>query len=228
MDWIISIIGGLVGAIIAISFTILIEHFRKPKLNIKIGNTENVNWSGRPANRARWLRLRVENKELPWWARWLSRNMALHCSGLITFYHLDGQNVFGRSMQARWWGVREPLPIQIMAQGHPTMYILDPERLAPEKHRDIYAGESEQLDLAVRFDDDEECYGWCNDNYNSNPKWRNPDWKLGHERYLVEVTVVSSGGERCISLFRLVSDVPIDGFRLENPQAGDYGKILRR
>jgi len=229
MDWIISIVGGLVGAIIAIVFVVLVEHLRKPRLGLGIGDLEYATWTGRPANKAKWLRLKAENRQLPRLAKWLSRNAALHCSGLITFYHLvDGQNVFGRSMQVRWWGVREPLPIQIVAQGHPTMYMFDPVRLAPEMHRDIYSGESEQLDLAVRFDDDGECYGWCNDNYNSNPQWRNPDWKLGHKKYLVEVTIVSSGGERCNGLFRLINDVPVNDFRLENAQADDYGKILKR
>ncbi|GAH46326.1 unnamed protein product, partial [marine sediment metagenome] len=135
-----------------------------------------------------------------------------------------GQNVFGRPMQARWVSPQEPLPIQVVAQGHPTMYMFDPVRLAPDMYRDIYSGESEQLDVAVRFDNDDECYGWCDDNYNSKPLWRNPDWKLNPERYLVEVTIVFSGG-RCNGLFRLINDVSVDAFRLEKAQSSDYEKV---
>ncbi len=219
-----SILEIAIGAILASAFVAFVEYSRKPKLGLKIGDTEKANWTGRPANKARWLRVKAENKQLPRLARWLSRNTALHCSGLITFYHLDGQNVFGRSMQARWVSVWEPLPIQIVAQGHPTMYMFDPVRLAPEMYRDIYSGESEQLDLAVRFDDDEECYGWCDDNYLSDPQWRNPAWKLDKGRYLVKIEIRSSSTKRC-DIFRLINDIPINNFRLEKAQPDDYKKI---
>ena len=225
MDWIISIIGGLVGAVIAIAFVMLEEHLRKPRFGLEIGDTEDAKWTGRPANRAKWLRLKVENRQLPRLARWLSRNMALHCSGLITFYHLEGRNVFGRSMQARWWGVREPLPILAVAEGLPTIQIIDPVRLASEMHRDIYSGESEQLDVAVRFDDDVECYGWCDENYSSEPRWRNPKWKLDKGRYLVKVTVKSS--TKCCDVFQLINDGSVNDFRLEKAQPGDRKKVCK-
>ena len=228
MNWIISIVGGLVGAVIAIAFVMLVENFRNPKLGLEIGDTEDVKWTNKTANKAKWLRVKVKNKQLPRLVRWLSRNTALHCSALITFYHLDGQNDgkdgSGRPMKGRWWGVQEPLPIQIVAQGHPIMYMVDPVRLAPDMYKDIYSGGSEQLDVAGRFDDDDECYGWCNDNYSSEPLWRNPDWKLSPGRYLVEVTIFSSG-ERCNGLFRLINDVPVDAFRLEKAQSSDYEKV---
>lgn len=226
MDW--SIVFQIVaGALITIGVVVFVEHLRKPRLGLEIGNPEYATWTGRPANKAKWLRLKAENRQLPRLARWLSRNTALHCSGLITFYHLDGQNVFGRSMQARWWGVREPLPIPAVAEWLPPIQIIDPVRLAPEMHRDIYSGESEQLDVAVRFDDDVECYGWCDDNYRSNPLWRTPDWELGSGIYLVKVTVRYSS-TKCSDVFRLINDVPVNDFRFENAQPDDYKRIFKK
>ena len=223
MDWSV-VLQIVIGAILASAFVAFVEYSRKPRLGLKIADTEDAVWTCRPADRARWLRLKVENKQLPRWVKWLSRNVASHCHGLITFYHLDGQNVFGRSMQVRWFGPREPLPILIRAEGLPPMQILDPVRLTPEIHRAVYSGESEQLDVAVRFDNDAECYGWCDDNYRSDPLWRNPAWKLDQNRYLVKAEVISAG-ERCVGLFRLINDGPVDAFRLEKALPEDYDKV---
>ncbi len=227
MDWSVVfqiVIGALISAGLSAGFVIWMENLRKPRLGLRIAVPVDVTYTSHPANKARYLGLMIENKQLPRWAKWLSRNAAIHCSGSITFNHLDGQNVFGRSMQARWWGSREPLPILAVAKGLPLIQILDPVRLSPEMHRDIYSGGSEQLDVAVRFDNDVECYGWCDNNYLSNPQWRNPDWKLDKGRYLVKVEVISAG-ERCVGLFRLINDGPVSSFRLEKALAEDYTRL---
>ncbi len=221
MDWLI-VLQIVIGALITIGIVVFVEYFRKPKLKLTIADPVNASYTNRPANSAKYLGLMVENRPLPRLIRWLSRNAALHCHGLITFHHLDEQNVFGRSMQTRWSGSPEPVPIYAVLRGRAPgrIDIYDPIRLSPEMHRDIYSGESEKFDVAARFDNDVDCYGWCNDNYFSNPTWRNPDWKLNPGRYLVKVTVMSSS-TKCSGLFRLINDVPVNDFRLENAQASD-------
>jgi hypothetical protein len=79
---------------------------------------------------------------------------------------------------------------------------------------DVYPGEFEILDVAVRLDDEEDCYGWKNESYFCIPPWRNPNWKLPRGRYLVSVEIASSG-QKCVGLFRLINDVPGTDFRLE-------------
>ena len=222
MDWLV-IVQIVVGALITIGFVVWRESIRKPKLVLRIADPVDASYTNRPAQTARYLGLIIENKKLPRFARWLSRNVAVRCHGIITFHHLDGQNVFGRPMQARWSGSPEPVPIQAIAPGPLPIQIFDPVRLSPELHRDIHTGESEKLDVAARFDNDVECYGWCNDNYFSSPVWRDPNWKLNPGRYLVKVIVISSG-ERCSGLFRLINDVPVSDFRLENVQLGDVAR----
>jgi hypothetical protein len=135
---------------------------------------------------------------------------------MITFHHLDGQNVFGRSMEARWAGSLEPVAIPVVnSEGKQQFQILDP-RLNAESRMDVYPGEFETLDVAVRLDDDEDCYGWNNESYLCTPAWRNPNWQLQQGRYLVSATITSSG-QKCVGLFRLINDVPRTDFRLEYP-----------
>jgi hypothetical protein len=100
----------------------------------------------------------------------------------------------------------------------------DPSRITPISRIDIHAGEDVPLDVAVRCDQDQECYGWNNWSYWSNPPWRNPQWKLEKGRYLVEVMVTSSG-QTCRGLYRLINDVPRSDFRLEEARAEDHAKV---
>lgn len=206
-------IGALVlGAIIAILLTIFVENTRKPRLEIRIGQAADRQYEERPAQRARFLYLTLYNKPLPWWARWMSRSAAMHCKGTITFHHLnDGRDVFGRAMEVRWSSTLEAVPM-FFNLGEQTIVI---QNSAPVIHdTNVYPGEAEPFDVAARFDDDTECYGWSNASYFSTPRWRNPDWRLPHDRYLVKVTIYSAG-EKCTGVFRLINDVPRHDFRLE-------------
>ncbi len=85
--------------------------------------------------------------------------------------------------------------------------LVDPERIMREPRVDIAPGEASELDVAVRFDNESECYGWNMDSYKSTPPWRNPTWRLAAGRYLVRVQVFS-GDQSCTGLFRLINDVP--------------------
>jgi hypothetical protein len=94
------------------------------------------------------------------------------------------------------------------------MQILDPMRMTLKSRIDVYPGQSEHLDIAVRLDDEDECYGWNNETYSGDNPWRNPQWRLARGRYLIKVTVVSSG-QTCEEVFSLINDVDRGDFRLE-------------
>ncbi|MCL5961247.1 MAG: hypothetical protein M1358_18390 [Chloroflexi bacterium] len=214
-------IGIILGGIITILTTISVENLRKRRLALQIGSPADGNYQNRPARKARFLHVKVLNKSLPWWAKWMSRSAAIQCHGTISFHHLDdGQDVFGRAMAIRWSGSPEPVPSIINIDGRQG-FLIDPSRFAIEQRWDIFPGESTDIDVASRFDDEEECYGWSNENYLIEPQWRNPRWKLSRGRYLVKITVVSAG-ERCTEVFRLINDVPQDAFRLEPHQQSDH------
>ena len=217
--------GIIFGAIIAILIPIFIEFLRRPRLQLTIGPVKDQKYDSRPAERKRALRLKVENLPLPEWAGWMSRNPALQCGGYITFHHLDGQKVFRRSMIIRWTESPEPIPIIFHIDGKKG-YIVDPARITLEQRKDVFPGKSEIIDVACRYDKDEECYGWNNESYFSDPAWRNPSLKLEKGRYLVSVTIGSSG-QTCTALFRLINDVGIEDFRLENARPEDYDKFKK-
>ena len=102
----------------------------------------------------------------------------------------------------------------VMAIDGKHISISDPVRFTLTPRMDVYPGESERLDVVARFDNEAECYGWSNENYLSDPKWRNPNWKSASRRYLVRVTIIS-GGEKLTNVFHLTNDVPQQDLRVE-------------
>jgi hypothetical protein len=132
---------------------------------------------------------------------------------MISFHDLQGQDIFGRTMPIRWSDAPEPVAPQLIINNM-SVAMIDPDRIAIISRRNIYPGESERLDVAVRFDSDVDCYGWTNDNYFSEPKWRNPKWRLPGGCFLARVTVISAG-ERSAKLFRVINCSLRTDFRLE-------------
>ena len=208
-----TVVEVVLGAIVAILTTIWVENLRKPRLELRIASPTDVQYQGRPATQARFLGLELVNRSLPRWARWMSRDAAIQCHGTITFHHLDGQNVFGRAMPIRWSGSPEPVPMRLVVDDKHIL-IADPARLTLTSRMDVYPGEAERLDVAARFDNEDECYGWSNESYFSDPVWRNPRWRLASGRYVFKVTVISAG-QSCTGIFRLINDVAQQDFRLE-------------
>jgi hypothetical protein len=213
----------IIGALLAITITIFVEFMRKPKLRIYIADPhDRIYNNSYPASEARFLAVLVKNEPLPCLVRWMTRNTASACHAMISFHHLDGQNVFGRSMAGRWSGTPEPVP-GIISIGNQQGFFFDPGKLIGIQRFDIPPGEAERLDVAAKFDQDKKCYGWSNENYFSNPKWKNPSWQLPPNRYLVRI-LIRSLGERCEVSFRLVADVPRGDFRLEDCLPGDQAR----
>lgn len=170
-----AIIGVVLGGLISILTVIFVENLRKPKLELSIADPDDKEYGEEhPArkivgvNRVRYLGISLVNKSLSRWYRWMSRNAALQCRGSITFHHLDGQNVFGRAMPVRWSYTPEPIPL-VGIINDKQINIFDPARLTLESRVDVYPGEFQRLDVAARFNNKDECYGWNNENYFSDP-----------------------------------------------------------
>jgi hypothetical protein len=215
--------GGLITVLTAIG----VEYLRNPALSLAIEDPPLDLPSPDGKNMRRNLRLTLSNKPLPFGTRWMQRAAATQCRGEITFHHLnDGQEVFfHRAMAVRWVRSPEPIANQIISlDGKVQFHILDFARAATESRMDVYPGEEEVLDVAVRFDGETDCYGWNNDSYLYN--WRNPNWKLPRGRYLVKV-VITSSGRKCSGVFRLVNDIDSrTDFRLIAASHDDRAKIL--
>jgi len=206
----------IIGALIAIFLTIFIEFQRKPRLEIETLETLPMDLIGS-------ARLRVRNKPLPGWLRWLSRQPALQCHGNITFHnYINGQDIFGQEMQIRWVNLPEPLPIDIGLDNKIVGHIYDPVRILQLQRIDIYAGEYEDLDVAVKFHGEEICYGWNNESYRYSG--RNPSWKLEEKQYLIRMSI-RTAGEKITRIFRLLNPGTKDGFRIENSSSNDQDLI---
>jgi hypothetical protein len=216
-----TILEVFLGAIISIVTTITVEYLRKPRLKIQIAEHTDVTYDNRPAGEVRFLHLKLVNESLSPLLRWMLRETALQCHGTISFHHLDGQNVFGRSMPIRWSGSPEPVTLNfVVAVDDKRFTIIDPTRLTLISRMDVQPGESETFDVAAKFDNEEECYGWSNESYFSEPIWRNPDWRIPRGRYLIKATIVSAG-QKVTEIFRLINDVDQQDFRLEPAQETD-------
>ncbi len=211
------IIPWILGALASMGIAMLVEWLRMPRLAIV---AEDPPFQGQylpqaPAQVARFLRVNVTNRRL----RWIARNAALQCEAEVTFFHLDGQRVFARSMPGRWVDSPEPpQPAMVGTVGGQPVTLYNPGLLnvmAWQLRRiDVYAGRSRLLDIAARFDEEAECYGWTNANYFSNPQWRNPDWRLLAGRYLVKVKVDADAAIKSRT-FRLINDTTLASFRIE-------------
>jgi hypothetical protein len=213
-------LGIIFGGLITVLTAVGVEYLRRPKLRLTIENPPLDLPSPNGQGRRRNLRLVLHNDPLPLVARWMQRAAATQCRGEITFHHLDGQDYSGKSMAVRWVSSSEPIASRIVnAAGQFQYYIQDFSRTSGESRVDVYPGESELLDVAVRFDGEPDCYGWNNESYVHN--WRNPDCKLPCGRYLVKV-VIASSGQKCVGVFRLINDVEgLAGFRLMSKLPGD-------
>ena len=208
-------LGAFFGAVLSILASIAIEYLRKPKLDLTI-ETPPLDRSNLPTSvaKSRALRVWITNKPMPKLLRWLGRAAAYQCTGDIQFHHLDdGAAVFSRLMPIRWSGSDEPFSHQVLPDGR-IAQLFDPTKYNAGFRRDCFPGSPELVDVAARFDNDEDCYGWSNESYLPNKNWpRNPDFRLPKGRYLVKATVHSSG-ERISRVFVLENSVAREHFRL--------------
>ena len=208
----------VVGGLITIVVTIVVEWVRKPKLDIEIGDPADNNYPSGQIQQGRFIYLHVHNKPLSFF-RWMARNPALQCHGTITFHDMEGQRIFDRAMPIRWSDSPEPIAPQVVVN-NTAVTLIDPHRIGDIERRDIHPGESERMDIVARFENDTECYGWSNQNYFSTPAWRNPDWCLPRGKYLACVNVVSSG-EKCTRVFRVINTGQRKDLHVEHPQPND-------
>jgi hypothetical protein len=129
-------------------------------------------------------------------------------------------------MDVRWASSPEPIDLtgQIVDQQQPAQLVCRIVNFAGlESRMDVYPGEEEKLDVAVRFRGEPECYGWNNEAYFND--WRTPDWKLDGGMYLVRA-VITSSGSKCIGIFRLMNESePLTAFRLTELSRRDTKKI---
>jgi hypothetical protein len=131
--------------------------------------------------------------------------------------------VFSRPLRARWAGSEEPFSYQALLDGR-IARLFDPAKYNAAFRCDCFPGTAELVDVAVRFDDDEDCFGWSNDSYLPGKGWRNPDFRLPKGRYLVKVTIDSSG-DKISDAFIRENSIAREHFELLTASKGDAAKL---
>lgn len=219
-------LGAFFGALLSILATMAIEKQRKPKFEFTI-ESEPLDRSNVPVSvkESRFLRVWVLNRPMPRLFSWfLARSAAYHCTGAIQFHHLDdGASVVARAMPVRWVGSDEPFSEHVLPDGG-IVYLFDLGKYNAAFQRDCFPGTAELVDVAGRYDDEEDCYGWSNESYLTAKGVRNPDFKLPKGRYLVKVTVYSSG-EKASAVFTLENSSSRENFRLSSASEEEQARL---
>jgi hypothetical protein len=215
MDLTSYIVGLFLGILSSLIVAMFVELKRKPQLSISILGPEEVplHGDGKKIGTLIALRARVSNDSLPFALCWMQRQSARDCRATVHFLREDQTPFIDRPMPGRWAGSVEPVPLQgaIRPSGE-TIEIFDIARLNADSRIHIPAGETENLDIAVRFTDDTNAFGWTNESYR-HPRNRHPDFALPKGRYVVEILVQSEGVKKQ-ERFRLENDHTIKEFRL--------------
>lgn len=212
-----NVAGVVFGGCITLGVAFAAEWLKQPRLAVQIETppTDAEPYpKGYPATEARFVRVKLYNLMLR--SRllgWLGRDPAMKCRGQIRFCQLDGTPLNMEPMPIRWAEADEPFLPQVTMNG--VVGVFDQSRFWSGFRRDVFAGESETIEIARKFDSDEDAYGWTTDNYRSDPQWRNPKWHLPKQRLLVVLTIFYSGREYQ-EVFRLENKGERAAFHLED------------
>ena len=202
-DIVLAVGGAFLGCVGGVIIALLLEWLKRPKFKFSIAAHSDQNPGNTPA---RFLHVNITNASLPQWIRWvLTRESALSCYAQIEFFRMDGSNAFARRMDVRWTG--SPQPPQFIHNG--VLHASDIDIL---RYRDLHTNRSEAIDIAVKFGNDANCYGFTNTSYLHG--LRHPDWQLSPERYRVQISVYA-GSYTATKSFILRNDWPRLDFCLE-------------
>jgi hypothetical protein len=206
-----SFMGSLFAAALSVFTVVFVERELRPKIRIVKEEIAPV------VNDRKFLRVIVENQAIGWPLKLImDRRPAYQARATIEFLTVQNQPVFARIMLGRWSGTPEPVrPIFVSqtAGGPQIGYIRDASIIRDAI--DIGSGGSELLDIVMRLPGEEGCRGWNNQiivNDNATPQ---DNFELPRGRYHILVEVNSSG-RSFKAKFRIVCDIGIEDFRLEN------------
>lgn len=207
------IIAVLLGVLSSLIVAMFVEWMRKPRLSISILPPEHVAFGGGGVvETLASLKVRVSNDPLPFCFCWMQRQSARDCRATLQFLREDNTPFIARPMPGRWAGSVQPVPLQgVIRPSMEEIEIHDIARLTAESRVHIPAGETEGLDVAVRFPAATDAFGWTNESYRHGG--RHPDFTLPAGRYLVDI-LVQSEGVKTQERFRIENDHTLDEFRL--------------
>lgn len=165
----------LIGFILGVTATILLEWIRSPRITFSINQSQDINVGPLSATV---LSLIIKNRDLP---KIIHRNIAYQCHGHIDFFTLKGKRIGKREMIARWSTLQQPINT---TKEEVIFHVLN-------SFKDINPGESEPMDIAIRYKGENQCYGWNTEAYLHN--LRNKCYELQKGEYIINIEIKSSG-----------------------------------
>jgi hypothetical protein len=169
----------------------------KPPKKIAFGNEKSI-----------FVNLIVKNNPHKGWPL-IPRETAYSCHGDVTFYNENGTIKICGPMPIRWSG--NPQPIKYEVANDQIISLVEPSLIKQSEYIDIPRDEEEELDIAVRFYQENEAYGWNSESYfheNRNQKFRLP---TGNYIIIVNLTCSSNNVSK---KFILENPKKIEEFRI--------------
>lgn len=173
-----SLVAGFIGALVAL----WLDKVNSPKLDVIA--TEDVNISGIYGSeklvpgRYKFFRLKVTNKPLNKLQSYIfSRQTALQLNALLYFKQIN------KTMKGRWF---DTLELAYADEYNKVRLANFPDFIS------LYPGESKILDVFVKFESDNDAYGWNNEAYLNNNLWKTNKYKLVPGDYNIEVQIMGT------------------------------------
>jgi hypothetical protein len=227
MNWLLSILGGLLASLIAITVW---EKFKQPHLIIEIptGNNPSIQTLPDGKTRRAFYHLLVRNT---------GRSPAYYCKIFLRFFDEKGEKlVIGDVVNGKWDRgpepiIESPVPIQVHQDGSVTSQLMETRQgfLIPfaevlDIHHNVPA---EGFCPFIKYDNESECYAFSGWSYlkGQAPGHKVPEWKLDHGKYLLEVELVYAGKRSHKESFFVENETTrADGVKLQKTRGNGFVK----
>lgn len=223
MNWLLSIVGGLLASLIAI---VVWDKLKQPRLIIEIptGDEPNIQTlSGGKIKRA-FYHLLIRNT---------GRSPAYYCKIFMRFFDEKGKKlVIGDVVNGKWDRgpepiIESPVPIKVNKDGNVTSQLMETRQgfLVPfaevlDIHNNV---PGEGFCTLIKYDNESECYAFSGWSYlkGQSPGHKVPEWKLNQGKYLLEVELVFSGKRSHKEKFLIENETTrVDGIKLQKIKGG--------
>ena len=194
LRYVISLIGTWLWPILASIVTVLVIYLlQRPRIRIRVQEDEKPN----TVIGAKFVHILVTNKSFGL----LRGGVAEHCKGTITVDKPD-KKVF----VTKWATKRDPISLQFISHTQ-VLQTVDLVAIEESKYETIFPGETKPLDVAVKWNNEGECYMHEPENFIPPiQKRKKPDNLIGKGEFICTVRLEYGGHRASAShIFKLVN-----------------------
>ncbi|HLJ92325.1 MAG TPA: hypothetical protein VKU02_03950 [Gemmataceae bacterium] len=121
------------------------------------------------------------------------RRPAWACRATIEVFREHGEPAIREEIPARWSS--QPEPTVQFAVGNQVGNVFDLPRAIQGRRADVHSHLDERIPIAIKQENDPDCYIFTNESYLPAHSGKNPNWRLPQGRYRVRVTVYYESGQ---------------------------------